>query len=453
MPLTIHLNPARVETAFDSALSQPRLLRSDFFHELRKALKEQLGQAFSHQGLKARTDVEVAGANYLKSGKVFRLDPIVKRTGSKARSKEKLDLEFCARYGHDDYSLKAINYLDGGLCELPSLLPFERTEPFSVGNVLIPVESTDCDLQIEFGSGIHATGYSYDISGRKRKSYVCLFGLWFSRDLLKPVIDRHKRRLNQIEDELDEIRIDIMSYPIMFIDRRTGQLYTCSCFANHFDLDLDTTRFLPYGNTERELEKAVRGLQVIDRICHLCTGEVPRFEYGSSMYYSPFLQRYLPYHTLLWRKKGSTAGNGENDARQLENQLREQLGYPLVGEKRISETLLFKIVQTLFAGTQVVHHYRGAELDGLELDIWIPDLRLGVEYQGEQHYQVIEPWGAERGLSKRIENDRRKRQLCKTAGYDLVEFRYEENLTEDRVAQKLRRYIEKLRETRTQPQA
>jgi hypothetical protein len=235
----------------------------------------------------------------------------------------------------------------------------------------------------------------------------------------------------------------------LFIDRRTGRLYTCSCFADHFAPDFDIIRLLPHGNTEPELEKAVQELQVIKGICHLCTGEVPRFEYGSSMYYSPFLQRYLPYHTLLWRKKGSTAGNGENDARQLENQLREQLGYPQVGEKWISETLLFKIVHTLFAGTKVVRHYGGAELNGLELDIWIPDIRLGIEYQGEQHYQVIEPWGAEPGLSKRIENDRRKRQLCKTVGYDLVEFRYEEDLTEDRVAQKLRRYIEKLRENRT----
>jgi len=449
MPLTIYLDPAIVEAAFDSALSQPRLLRSDFFRELRKALKEQLGQAFSHRGLKARTDVEVARADYLKSGTVFRLDPIVKHTGSKGESKEKLDLEFCTRYGHDDYSLKAINYLDHGLCELPSLLPFERAEAFSVGNLLIPVENTDCELRIEFGTGIHATGYSYDVSNRKRKSYICLFGLWFSKDLLKPAIDRHKRPRDQIGDDLDEIRINIISYPIMFIDRKTGQLYTCSCFADRFDLDFDIMRFLPYGNSEPELEKAVQELRVINGICHLCTGEVPRFEYGNSMYYSPFLQRYLPYHTLLWRRKGSTAGNGENDARQLENQLREQLGYPLVGEKWVSETLLFKIVQALFAGTKVVHHYRGAELDGLELDIWIPDLRLGIEYQGEQHYQVIEPWGAERGLSKRIENDRKKRQLCKTAGYDLVEFRYEENLTEDRVAQKLRRYIERLRENKT----
>ena len=380
---------------------------------------------------------------------VCRLGPIVKYTGSKREIEKRLDLEFCAGYGHDDYSLKAINYLDRGLCELPSLLPFERVEPFSLGNLLIPVENTDCDLRIEFGPGIHATGYSYDISNTKRKSYICLFGLWFSRDLLKSLINRYNRSHNQIRDDLDEIRIDIISYPIMFIDRKTGQLYTCSCFADRFDLDFDIMRFLPYGNSEPELERAVQELQVIKEICHLCTGEVPRFEYGSSMYYSPFLQRYLPYHTLLWRKKGSTVGNGENDARQLENQLREQLGYPRVGEKWISETLLFKIVHTLFAGTKVVHHYRGAELDGLELDIWIPDLRLGIEYQGEQHYQVIEPWGAEPGLSKRIENDRRKRQLCKTVGYDLVEFRYEEDLTEDRVAQKLRRYIEKLLENRT----
>ena len=446
---SIYVNPAIIEAAFNSALSQPRLLRGNFFSEFRRALRERLADGFSQHGLKARTNLELASANYLKSATVVRLNPIVKYIGSNREIEERLDLEFCARYGHDDYSLKAINYLDCGLCELPSLLPFERVEPFSVGNLVIPVDNTDCELRIEFGTGIHATGYSYEISNRKRKSYICLFGLWFSRDLLKPIIDRYKRQRNQLRDDLDEVRIDIISYPVMFIDRRTGQLYTCSCFADQFDLSIDIIRLLPYGNSEPELEKAVRELQVIKGICHLCTGEVPRFEYGSSMHYSPFLQRYLSYHTLLWRKKSSSAENGENDARTLENQLRERFGYPRVGEKRISETLLFKIIQTLFGGTKVVRHYRGAELGGLELDIWIPDLRLGIEYQGEQHYQVIEPWGAVSGLSKRIENDRKKRQLCKSAGYNLVEFRYEENLTEDRVVKKLRSYLERLREHRT----
>lgn len=445
MPITVYVDRDIVDRAVEAALSPPRMLRRDFFHEFRKATKEQLGQLFTQQGLEARTEVDVIGLNYLRSGTAYPLDPIVKYTGSRQNTKNVLDLEFCAGYGHDDYSLKAINYLDNGLSDLPSLLPFERAEPFSLGNILIPVENIDRDIRIEFAAGIYATGYSHDISKRKRKSYVCVFGLWFSRDVLKAVVDRFKRSDHQIIDDLDEIRIDSISYPIIFIDRKTGQLHTCSCFADHFDLDFDIMRFLPYGNGESEVKKALQELKVTTKLCHLCTGDVPRHEYGSSMYYSSFLQRYLPYHTLLWKKMGSTMGTGQTVARQLENQLREQLDYPRIGEKWLSETLLFKIVQTLFAGTKVVHHYRGAELDGLELDIWLPELRLGIEYQGEQHFEVVEHWGAKAGLSKRIENDRKKRDICKIVGYDLVEFRYDENLTEDNIAQILRKYMQRSR--------
>ena len=445
MSLRIHVDPIIADAAFSAALARPRFSRGDFFHEIRKALRNSLEQLLSDQGLKVDTNVSVSSSSHRKSGNVFRLDPIVKYTGLNKDFKQELDLEFCAGYGHYDYSLTAINYIDRGLSELPSLLPFERTEPFSVGNFLISIENTYCDIQIEFGSGVHATGYSFNISNKKQESYVCFFGLWFSKALLTPIIDHHKPVGIQSKDDLDELRIGIISYPVIFIDRRTGQLYTCSCFASYFDVDHDLVRLLPYGNSEPELEEAVRGIREIEGICHLCTGQVPRFEYGSSMYYSAFLQRYLPYHNLV-RRRGNTGGTGDDEARRIENDLREQLGYPRIGEKWISETFLFKIVHTLFAGTEVVHHYRGIELEGLELDIWIPELRLGIEYQGEQHYQVIEHWGGDAGLQKRIENDRKKRKLCKTAGYDLVEFRYEESLTDELVAEKLCKYLKKMQD-------
>jgi hypothetical protein len=104
--------------------------------------------------------------------------------------------------------------------------------------------------------------------------------------------------------------------------------------------------------------------------------------------------------------------------------------------------MLFKVVQRLCRPYEVVHHYRGPELERLELDIWIPALKIGIEYQGEQHYEALEHWGGEDGLKKRQENDRRKRALCKKLGYTLLEFAYSEELSEDAVAKRLRRHVE-----------
>ncbi|NMQ18390.1 hypothetical protein E4P82_03755 [Candidatus Competibacter phosphatis] len=70
-------------------------------------------------------------------------------------------------------------------------------------------------------------------------------------------------------------------------------------------------------------------------------------------------------------------------------------------EKNGSQKQCFiKIVQVLFPSLEVVHHYRGKELEGLEIDVWIPKLKIGIEYQGIQHFNVIKHWGGEDGLRK-----------------------------------------------------
>jgi hypothetical protein len=45
----------------------------------------------------------------------------------------------------------------------------------------------------------------------------------------------------------------------------------------------------------------------------------------------------------------------------------------------------------------------------MELDIFIPDLNLALEYQGAQHYESIFPFG-DRG--DRTERDKEKREAC-----------------------------------------
>lgn len=121
--------------------------------------------------------------------------------------------------------------------------------------------------------------------------------------------------------------------------------------------------------------------------------------------------------------------------------MRERFGYPRIGERWVSETGLFKIIQTLFATKDVIFHYRGEELNGLEIDLWIPEYKLAIEYQGKQHFHVIDHWGGKEGLEKRKERDRLKQKLCKDLGYNLIEFKYDEDLAIEVMEKKLRRYL------------
>ena len=134
------------------------------------------------------------------------------------------------------------------------------------------------------------------------------------------------------------------------------------------------------------------------------------------------MQNHLPYYELFVRKHPSL------QPKLVENLTRDFFGHYKIGEKWASEKELYEIVKSLFSHTEVVFHYRGKELNGLELDIWLPEYKIGIEYQGIQHYKAVEHWGGEDGLIQRINTDSRKKLLCKTLGYKLLEIKHDEPL-------------------------
>ena len=60
----------------------------------------------------------------------------------------------------------------------------------------------------------------------------------------------------------------------------------------------------------------------------------------------------------------------------------------------------------------------------LPFDFYVPSKNLLIEYQGEQHYNVVDGWGGLEGLSFRKEKDEIKRQFCKKNGIRELEISY-----------------------------
>lgn len=434
---TVEIPASIIKNSFYIALNQSPEKRGNFFSDVRIAFKRQIENILHTHGILTFPESTLGNTNYLRDSRQIPGCNLIKTTGFGNDIRKELDMRFCAGYGHDDYSLQAINYMDRVYHELPSLLPFIKINNFSLGNILVLVDNGDYEIDLNFELGVHVTGYAHQISLRKRKSYLCLFGIHFENAILNDFYEGNK----SCNHDLDEVKIGMISYPFLSICRRCGQLFTCSCFQGYYTIAGDLVRYLPHGNSEKILQNYVENIQVKDGICNLCTNTVPSKIYGSYMYYSSFLQRYLPYHTLFSRKKFNDKVYDDVKIREIENEVRDAFGYPRIGEKWISETILFNIVRTMFNPMEVIHHYRGVELEGLEIDIWIPEILLGIEYQGEQHYKSIPHWGGESGLKKRQENDKKKKILCKKVGYTLIEFQFSENLSEDAVRKKLSRYL------------
>lgn len=124
--------------------------------------------------------------------------------------------------------------------------------------------------------------------------------------------------------------------------------------------------------------------------------------------------------------------------RFFRSEARASFGFSRVGEGWASEAHLFSLVHQLLPPTRLVRHARPAWLEGLELDIYAPELGLGIEYQGEQHGSAVAHWGGQTSLLKQRDRDLRKRALCAAHGCTLLEVWHHEPLTLIAIAAKLR---------------
>ena len=75
--------------------------------------------------------------------------------------------------------------------------------------------------------------------------------------------------------------------------------------------------------------------------------------------------------------------------------------------------------------------------EGLELDLYIPELKLGFEYNGIQHYEAVEHWGGEQNLVEQQKRDVLKRQRCNEKEVNLITIRYDEPLSEKLIRSKV----------------
>jgi len=233
--------------------------------------------------------------------------------------------------------------------------------------------------------------------------------------------------------------------------------------------------------------KIIRYINFENKICHECNKVTPSYRYCHEMYGGVFKQNYGWYinkqayewgvepitdeflpeacpedllfllenddfrkskkerQKLLhsnnfseaWTLNGKIQKHHRKIWNVIENEVRRKFGHKKVGEAWTSETILYYMVQTFFSDKTILRHYRPAFLEGLELDIFIKELNVGIEYQGIQHFKPIKHWGGKESLKKLQERDKKKKKICKKMGIKLIHFNYNEELSNNFVSQKL----------------
>lgn len=112
-----------------------------------------------------------------------------------------------------------------------------------------------------------------------------------------------------------------------------------------------------------------------------------------------------------------------------ENMFRRERSIPEIGKGWASELALLDLVQTIWPSA--IHQWRPAFLGLQSIDIFIPDIKLAIEYQGQQHYEAVSLFGGELGFEATKARDERKRILLDSNEIPLLEWPYHVAITLD----------------------
>jgi very-short-patch-repair endonuclease len=101
------------------------------------------------------------------------------------------------------------------------------------------------------------------------------------------------------------------------------------------------------------------------------------------------------------------------------------------------ENKIFDILKQIFQDKLIRRHDR-ITLKGLELDFMIPELRLAIEYDGEQHFdkELYKKLYGE-GFEEQLKRDRAKEKLCIKKNIKLIRIKYNEEISKRNIHKKI----------------
>jgi len=215
---------------------------------------------------------------------------------------------------------------------------------------------------------------------------------------------------------------------------------------NHFsNFDL-INQFFKIPELIKEIEKGVGGklksgyeiLRLADIHFYYVKEEYPSF---SIVFISDSLRKNskkYKLHQFLKEYKEEL----KHKARELENDIRRKQGFTSVG-MYIKESFLYHKIKDELKEYKVVPQGSPEWLGKQRIDIYIPELNIGIEYQGEQHFIPIEFFGGESSLKRNQKRDRIKRELCDENGCKLFYINYFDNIEHkaDEIIKKIRSSI------------
>lgn len=145
-----------------------------------------------------------------------------------------------------------------------------------------------------------------------------------------------------------------------------------------------------------------------------------QYQVGNGSPYGYYLSKHVSIPGYTFSNNPKVSEFIANITREAENSIRQKIGVPKVGEGWVAETQLYYKIKQAFSNLDVQQHASPKWLGRQHLDIFIPSISVGIEYQGEQHDQPVDFFGGQEAFTQNQKRDQRKLRLCKKNGVHLI---------------------------------
>ena len=103
----------------------------------------------------------------------------------------------------------------------------------------------------------------------------------------------------------------------------------------------------------------------------------------------------------------------------------------------VSEHKMLEYIKEILEGEEVRYCYRPNWLQRMKIDVYIPNLKLGFEYQGIQHFNPISFFGGEETYIAQARRDKLKKEICGRESVNLIYVYYDEKLSRRLIEEKI----------------
>lgn len=222
----------------------------------------------------------------------------------------------------------------------------------------------------------------------------------------------------------------VVSYDHML----TGARAFCSCARQAHKSMLKEANAVAHNYTKgswpHKFADLLEGASYLDGVCHLCLCRT-RSPEEVAQKYGPSAEQ--GFESFIDQVMLDTSV----DRKTARAEIQQVLGL----SKWVREAELYGLVRDLFKDQRVLREASPEWLGRMRLDIYLPELKLAIEHQGEQHYRPIAAFGGDAGYARVISRDALKRELCRANGVEVVDVRFDAPISKPALRLRLQRYL------------